>query len=141
MEAKELRIGNIVADDKGNVVALLSLGVGGENNPGICVGSYTDKSVKQWMRHKCGLFGIPLTEEWLLRFGFVREYDASWVFENFNAFSVCTGSKVPHHINFGKSTVMSSAFRNKEETIYVHELQNLYFILTGKELTFPPPPL
>ena len=49
---------------------------------------------------------IPLTEEWLLKFGFERTYNSQ-----FRYFG--------HYIKIK----------------YVHELQNLYFALTGQELT------
>ena len=74
--------------------------------------------------------GIPLTEEWLLRFGFEKtqhEYGS-------------------HETIFSKDEIeLSSDFRlvvtdYYVERIgkplqYVHQLQNLFFALTGEELT------
>ena len=77
---------------------------------------------------------IPLTEEWLLKFGFKRspannsiylpvpELKAEIHYEMFRKQLVCvlycsTGSFIPNDIK------------------YVHQLQNLYFALTGEELT------
>jgi len=65
---------------------------------------------------------IPLTEEWLLNLGFekIREY-----FTIDNEFDVFVNeSGFYTHINCG-NIILSS----------VNQLQNLYFALTGKELT------
>lgn len=71
--------------------------------------------------------GIPLTEEWLLKFGFVSpgyyedneiyriNEDDIWIMRNENGFYL---------------------YEYVETKIkYIHQLQNLYFALTGKELT------
>lgn len=71
---------------------------------------------------------IELTEEWLLKFGF-RFDSIDWEFPNESIFFIgyysskfCLGS--------GSDGV------TKENYIhYVHQLQNLYFALTGQELT------
>jgi len=57
---------------------------------------------------------IPLTEEWLLRFNMYR-----------------IGMNKLHVIN--SSLYLECAYELK----YVHQLQNLYFALIGKELTLP----
>lgn len=67
---------------------------------------------------------IPLTPEWLERLGFID--DLPWAKGNFrvdseNRFHVVDGT--------GYSVIVA---RNIE---YVHQLQNLYFALTGEELT------
>ena len=66
---------------------------------------------------------VPLTEEWLLKFGFERTK---------HGFSI-----VLIEIR-GRGTVMfgnDASRRNIGWVRYLHELQNLYFALTGKELT------
>jgi hypothetical protein len=67
---------------------------------------------------------IQLTEEWLLKFGFENWDKNKWVDSN----SVLTISK--NDDNF-------SCLINQRDVdiLYVHQLQNLYFALTGKELT------
>ena len=75
---------------------------------------------------------IPITEKWLLKFGFYKEhYEDDFtkyciVFEDikFEFYIYYNGNK---KICFGKLTIMFK---------YVHQLQNLYFALTGKELTY-----
>jgi hypothetical protein len=64
---------------------------------------------------------IPLTEEWLLKFGFIKHENHSiWY----------TLNKVDVWFFDGKYVN-----DNDVEINFVHELQNLYFALTKKELT------
>lgn len=74
---------------------------------------------------------IPLTEEWLLKFGFKGE---ERFFEiNDNAFRVVKYISVP---GWGFRIGMSNdEFLMLTRIEYVHQLQNLYFALTGEELT------
>jgi hypothetical protein len=73
---------------------------------------------------------IPLTEEWLLKFGFYKDVE----FDNtFN---------LPFNVLNGFTTISIDVranvilLDNLELTIqYVHQLQNLYFALTNEELT------
>lgn len=72
---------------------------------------------------------IPLTEEWLLKFGFdkirVREYEKGDM-------SIYCGKKTIS-INVGFCNECGG-YEIKVEIKYVHQLQNLYFALTGEEL-------
>jgi hypothetical protein len=65
---------------------------------------------------------IPLTEEWLTKFGF-KPYG-----DGFHKGHFWIG---PHHkiAWYGKSEII--------ECQYIHSLQNLYSALTGKELNLP----
>ena len=67
---------------------------------------------------------IPLTEEWLLKFGFINDKVLEFYRNDF------TDSTIIIDYNFicllGYSHVKLK---------YVHQLQNLYFALTGSELT------
>lgn len=68
---------------------------------------------------------IPLTKDWLLKFGFKE--GTSWY------------SKYEHPIaiNISIKHGLTTVGANEEyevECKYVHQLQNLYFALTGKEL-------
>lgn len=72
---------------------------------------------------------IPLTEEWLNRFGFKRQNNALNG-PHKNDFSIWNP---PGESEFSfNDTVMCPRIE------YVHELQNLYFALTGQELTIKP---
>jgi len=80
---------------------------------------------------------IPLTEEWLTKFGFTEAmYD----------YTVHTGEFYNNKIGLlkivgGDKYQLSMASKNLMVVIeYVHQLQNLYFALTGEELTLIPLP-
>lgn len=75
---------------------------------------------------------IELTEEWLLKFGFVEKIDAYF----YNDYCI-------EDIHNGVTWVISEFDHITDEFTaigcgikYVHQLQNLYFALTAKELTF-----
>lgn len=69
---------------------------------------------------------IPLTEEWLLKLGFRRSTDNDCVFSN--------GTLA---VFFDKTDSFCELKGAKPK--YVHQLQNLYFALTGEELTIKQP--
>lgn len=116
MDAKELRIGNSVLDKYGNiktVFAVLSNGLVFDSN------QYIGTPI-EWCKP------IPLTEEWLEKFGFEKNglYDYSLPDMSFlvywdkaNRIYLCSrcGEKIPLK--------------------YVHKLQNLYFVVKEEELT------
>jgi hypothetical protein len=75
---------------------------------------------------------IHLTEDWLLKFGFVgvqtdKEYDRYYRL-----------GEIEVSIPFDKSPAnMSNVYKDwwlDTPLVYVHQLQNLYFALTGEEL-------
>jgi len=69
---------------------------------------------------------IPLTEEWLLRFGFEKELDG---FYRKNKSGIIEFCFYDNGILATTQSVCLSHFK------YVHQLQNLYFSLTNNELT------
>lgn len=75
---------------------------------------------------------IKLTEEWLLKFGFVKYGEKYHIGFNYGAYSVSTvGDVFNHwylHHEFDKSKRITHNIQ------YVHQLQNLYFALTHTEL-------
>lgn len=88
--------------------------------------------------------GIPLTEEWLVKFGFEQGALGSWIksisiFGNLRELSF-SGDYL--YLREGKEVYGSGdddlcVLWNKDvmKQFYVHQLQNLYFALTGEELT------
>jgi len=115
MNSRELRIGNLLNYDTGEGVEIVVI----------------DWQDLKWISENDGSFNkdhspIPLTEEWLLRFGFERTYHGYYsdnlvlrlcenngLFYDYCGGDMCKGVEVKH----------------------VHQLQSLYFALTGKELT------
>jgi hypothetical protein len=113
MRANELRLGNYVYpyDD----INLVSQKVIFRDYINVCIKDFENTN---------NLFPIPLTEEWLLKFGFNK-----WKNKNNyskGSFIIYTLSKKGFH--FGKKSL-----RIKIE--HINQLQNLYFALTGEELT------
>ena len=123
MDAKELRIGNWVH--------LSSLTDGTELD--IEVGLFHLNEIGRTVKYK--YTPIPLTEEWLEWFGF--ETECKWIND-------CRAVKGDFYITLDHdgATVIgyptSVGMRNKwmfvQDIEYVHQLQNLYFALTGEEL-------
>ena len=70
---------------------------------------------------------IPLTPEWLERLGFVNERRDTYCI---GAFEIWIQ---------GKQLFYYESLPNSPEIKYVHQLQNLFFALTGKELTVKEP--
>ena len=71
---------------------------------------------------------IPLTEEWLLRFGFVKKL-SNYELENFR-FHVNKPSNYDGFLFCEGYSVITDKIH------FVHQLQNLYFALTNKELNY-----
>jgi hypothetical protein len=76
---------------------------------------------------------IPLTEEWLFKFGFVKEKHG-W-------YSLKRGSRKTNNLKMFHLTLCESGYNTKGGIMggyiginSVHQLQNLYFALTGQEL-------
>ena len=75
---------------------------------------------------------IPLTEEWLVKFGFVKDgkYDYLLKRDGFEIWNSCDF----HTDNGDKFLFIGNMPDLEMRFIHVHQLQNLYFALTGEEL-------
>jgi hypothetical protein len=116
MKANELRIGNVVNRHKfeGDVVHVI-------DSKDIYIIENSDPKSVLYVKNYSP---IPLTEEWLLRLGFVSN---------------------PYQDRYEYGDIDIECDKTKGETIlwasgaphikYVHQVQNLIFALTGKELT------
>lgn len=135
MNKTEIRIGNII---KSNSITI------DIDNKSFTVTGITEGSV--WGKYKYlnmhdqedvnevpvyykHLSGMPLTEEWLIKFGFekIKERDGSYY-----------NHSIDYHYNNGALSVGCDNENGYEIPIkieYVHQLQNLFFALTGKELS------
>lgn len=119
MKASELRIGNYIKRPNG-------ARYNGEIKQ---VSELTIVAIKS---NDVELLPIPLTEEWLLKFGFEKFI--------YPPMPTAFQEIVSYSLNgLEYSTANSSCFRWYggyciENIKYVHQLQNLYFALTGKEL-------
>jgi len=84
---------------------------------------------------------IPLTEEWLLKFGFENNIHGNWnryfkdgIYPRSFAFQFYKNGRVDFwYGDFNVGNLNSIKYNPLQ---YVHQLQNLYFALTGKELEY-----
>ena len=138
MKVRELRIGNYISgiyingdcseydsyeenEELCKVVGIDSVGFSEYN-------IWVDGLEKSGIENYDSFEPIPITEEWLLKFGFEfnvltnRSELDDWRFDitkpaNYDGFLLCEGS-----------TAITDRIK------YVHQLQNLYFAFTGEEL-------
>jgi hypothetical protein len=84
------------------------------------------------------LQGIPLSEEWLLKFGFVKRDDCFYKDMGRKSLSVVLDAADDNNgdiwIGYRDDIAMNYNTLTLCETDFVHQLQNLYFALTGEEL-------
>lgn len=107
IQASELRIGNLIQGNKGDIW---------------CLTIDMLRSIAKGDATECT--GIPLTEEWLLKLGLHRQtgeiytmyHENRLIFTLYNMSLVIEGIFMPRKIQ------------------YLHQLQNLCFALTGEEL-------
>ena len=116
MKANELRIGNLVIHEQTTHIIKNVL----ENT---CVSDWVEaKEVDNYTHNYNEIKPIPLTEEWLFKFGF-KDNNFCYEFEEHEIKILEDGT----YIYWVDSGYICS-FK------YVHQLQNLYFALTQKEL-------
>ena len=114
MKATELRIGNWVFDTSEK-----------DNEPNVprIVNEPITKQRCSWYEP------IPLTEEWLLKFGFNKLSDI-WEFWKNSGWDLRQ-----HKLENNWWLFYNGQDLDCVRIDYVHQLQNLYFALTGEELT------
>ena len=77
---------------------------------------------------------IPLTEEWLIKFGFKKKENSLFTKKLeyiYNSLKYCEDYKIWIYYNDNNDAACNSI----ADLNFVHELQNLYFALTNEELT------
>lgn len=131
MEAKELRIGNLV--DCGIVSEIF------EVRTNYVRLKYFRKDVEKQHISLVPLDdrvkSIPLTEEWLLNFGFEWEDVESKTNGETDKMLFKDILLMKRHHDTLWVACPYGYLISPHRTIYVHQLQNLYFALTGEELT------
>jgi len=128
MEAKELRIGNLLMELTSDDVFEVSDRFFAMLNVNL----------------ECSM-PIPLTEEWLLKFGFEKNdnfwYDLIYFTDcDITSEDMC----ISYNLYSGRFSVIDADCLNEDlkypvyltkRIKHVHQLQNIYFVLTGEELT------
>lgn len=140
MEARELRVGNYVDTPKDgqnpfriDIIEVYQTGF-------FKVGMVYDANVHPLTWYSTSISPIQLTEDWLVRFGFV-EIDNHYTLFLDDKKCDLTSKRLTywkHQPNYTPSELELSRSGISFKSIFnptVHQLQNLYFALTGEELT------
>ena len=157
MKATELRIGNLVyytaksafyLKKDGDIIPFpekefevrvlitsISENIIGVTNKGLILyGAIIDESVDILK-----LEPVPLTEEMLLKAGFIKEFNSGCDERDHNSYYY-SGKEINLTIDFelGSSDHLYECLSvtGSQKLKYVHQLQNLYFALTGEELKY-----
>jgi hypothetical protein len=125
MKTTELRIGNIVKTKESDYFS--SKGITEVKSIGYnSINTFDDGRVSM-KNDLSNISGLPLTEELLLKMGFIKKAGRDgWNFTK-NKFEL--GITSTFFLQFGIDTRSSVAI------YFVHQLQNIYFDLTNEELT------
>jgi hypothetical protein len=119
------------------------------------IGNYVEKSIKSGNGRKIidkigcqdivrifegiGNFNyepIPITEEWLLKFGFKKAYNEWILHPCFEVKIIIYNESVYNGVMFYTRTIHAdyAPIYCNNHINYIHQLQNLYHALTGEEL-------
>ncbi len=123
MDARELRIGNLVLDDRNNEIEVESI-IDDDFLSGINLEMFHDGDYEILKFDACK--PIPLTDELLQRFGFEPSNDTFG------------GHLSPPLNEFGdRIRILDNKWRSHYTDVeikYLHQLQNLWYVLVGTEL-------
>lgn len=121
VKAQELRIGNLIFNDRDEVIEVEQIQYMDDDVP-------YKKELGEFAVNQIAITiykGIPITEEWLSKFGFEKKGPFKWDKDELSNYVM----KYPNACRYGDDQV---------NLLYVHQLQNLCFALTGEELTLSP---
>ncbi len=122
MKASELRIGNYL-DFDGRICFIEAI-----DKQGVEV-KFLDNGEEEWI----DLFQfspIQITEEWALKFGFEKKNNEVFIFKNLIKLNIWNKEC---ELYLGDRTLVRWMVWDLD-IIQIHQLQNLYFALTGEEL-------
>jgi hypothetical protein len=124
MEANDYRLNNFIQDLSNNVLIINGL------HENAIYSIYPEGVAENMDTNPKNIKPIPLTEEWLFKFGFQideLERDEYYIYEADHLVCLYKG------INGGYQRTIND-YDDGIELNNVHQLQNLYFALTGEEL-------
>ena len=134
IDTKELRIGNLCGDGYGRIVSITTIE---RDKEWWAEGELADSPVLT-ADLIVAFEPIPLTEAWLRSFGLIGERsDYRFTLFDFADNHTCS---IESTGNKGETVAVyieqyGEGLDSLPHIKYVHQLQNLYFALTGKELT------
>lgn len=123
INVKELRIGNHILADFGKVDGVKQIEVFQINESGIVYDEHSNEHCDVFLQP------ISLTEDWLLKFGFIKKQGE--INENID-FSL-NGFYIQQHLECNDFICLNTDYYISVK--YLHQLQNLFYCLSGKELT------
>ena len=117
----ELRLGNLfIEQNSSEIISVIGL----ERNRVVFTGMF----INEWQAKP-----IPLTEDWLLKLGFTQHhgdyYNQHLLLKNTGA------SKNEWDLKLYPNELGSASETTGQRFYFVHQIQNLYFSLTGRDLT------
>lgn len=118
---KELRIGSLVYNENTNTVKL------------IYYGDFAEMYIEDTGMVK-SFDPIPLTEEWLVKLGFIQS-DCETDYMEWDKYPISIGNDGGLNDYKNQPFYYEIEWDYKKEIKYVHQLQGLYFALTGEELS------
>ena len=119
LNENELRLGNLFIEEKSSKIISV---IGLEKNRIVFDGNFKN----DWQAKP-----INITTEWLFNFGFAQLTNVNEGFKQ-NVFTI---KKNNNYLAVNFDYVLKVEAFNYLDINYVHQLQNLYFCLTGIELT------
>lgn len=133
MKASDLRIGNLVYSvkeiDHGDRVPVLVVGIDTKHITYLCENHQLHSEIRQFQVTLTQIYPIPLTKEWLDKFGFK---DSRILLPDDGELEI---RLLGHTFHIWPSDGQTETYNYRNHVNYVHQLQNLYFALTGEELT------
>ena len=115
MEATELRIGNwVIVNEECQIEAIV--------HDAVCISTRFETYVLDDVKP------IPLTEEWLIKFGF----ESNPYIDTYELYEL---DELKFILDIDKTRGKLDIHWKQVECKYVHSLQNLFHSLTGEELT------
>lgn len=123
MKVNELRIGNLIEycdfPNKGNIAVGHTLFTNCFNDP-----NYLEYFYKP----------IPLTKEWLIEFGFKYKNPGSGGQDQWSGYGFWSFNDV-HFLGIKDGKILYFNRDRRTQIAYVHQLQNLYYAISGQEIT------
>jgi len=137
IQAKELRIGNFIFDDDGTIAKVIgfkpyehSVRCDEEEGCDVLIDIYSaDGKVRRgYVVESTSVSPIPITAEWLKKLGYQKSLaDNKW-------YKLGSLLGPVYFIYDGNYGVEGLGIHPGNKYKYVHQLQNVYFALTGEEL-------
>lgn len=131
MNANEFRIGNWVYQN-GELTEIVSIDRGSKTLYRINDILINKVTLLSKNTNKIVFEPVPITEEWLLKFGFERIGDTTYFEKTYSIEGYDYGFTINFNINGCNQN--ESEYSVGIDMLYVHQLQNRYFSFTGEEL-------